>query len=148
MDLFIAPTIGFDLLYAFVIVRLHRRDLRTLHGRDFGRAGSPPGGKVGKCRRWRGLPRGQAGNRPQVWQRHTHVVYEQVGTRFKYRPLVVSLTSPRDAWQLFVEALAPVLDLEGACLSPARSKPGRSEKDGEEPKVMDLRVISIPSDVC
>ena len=27
MDLFIAPTIGFDLLYAFVIVRLDRRDL-------------------------------------------------------------------------------------------------------------------------
>src|SRR3989441_8110920 len=27
MDLFIAPTIGFDLLYAFLIVRLDRRDL-------------------------------------------------------------------------------------------------------------------------
>jgi transposase InsO family protein len=27
MDLFVAPTIGFDLLYAFVIVRLSRRDL-------------------------------------------------------------------------------------------------------------------------
>ncbi len=27
MDLFIAPTVGFDLLYAFVIVRLDRRDL-------------------------------------------------------------------------------------------------------------------------
>ena len=27
MDLFIVPTIGFDLLYAFVIVRLGRRDL-------------------------------------------------------------------------------------------------------------------------
>jgi hypothetical protein len=27
MDLFVAPTIGFDLLYAFVIVRLGRRDL-------------------------------------------------------------------------------------------------------------------------
>ena len=27
MDLFIVPTIGFDLLYAFVIVRLDRRDL-------------------------------------------------------------------------------------------------------------------------
>ena len=27
MDLFIAPTIGFDLLYAFVIIRLDRRDL-------------------------------------------------------------------------------------------------------------------------
>jgi hypothetical protein len=27
MDLFIAPTIGFDLLYAFAIVRLDRRDL-------------------------------------------------------------------------------------------------------------------------
>ena len=27
MDLFIAPTLGFDLLYAFVIVRLDRRDL-------------------------------------------------------------------------------------------------------------------------
>jgi hypothetical protein len=27
MDLFVVPTIGFDLLYAFVIIRLARRDL-------------------------------------------------------------------------------------------------------------------------
>ncbi len=27
MDLFVVPTIGFDLLYAFVIVRLDRRDV-------------------------------------------------------------------------------------------------------------------------
>ena len=27
MDLFVVPTISFDLLYAFVIVRLGRRDL-------------------------------------------------------------------------------------------------------------------------
>jgi hypothetical protein len=27
VDLFVAPTIGFDLLYAFIIVRLARRDL-------------------------------------------------------------------------------------------------------------------------
>ena len=27
MDLFVVPTIGFKLLYAFVIVRLDRRDL-------------------------------------------------------------------------------------------------------------------------
>ena len=27
MDLFVIPTIGFDLLYAFVIIRLDRRDL-------------------------------------------------------------------------------------------------------------------------
>jgi transposase InsO family protein len=27
MDLFVVPTIGFDLLYAFVIIRLGRRDL-------------------------------------------------------------------------------------------------------------------------
>ena len=27
MDLFVVPTIGFDLLYALVIVRLDRRDL-------------------------------------------------------------------------------------------------------------------------
>lgn len=30
MDLFVVPTIGFDLLYAFVIVRLGRRDLVSL----------------------------------------------------------------------------------------------------------------------
>jgi hypothetical protein len=30
MDLFIAPTINFDLLYAFVIVRLDRRELSTV----------------------------------------------------------------------------------------------------------------------
>jgi hypothetical protein len=27
MDLFVVPTIGFDLLYAFVIIRLDRRDI-------------------------------------------------------------------------------------------------------------------------
>jgi len=27
MDLFVVPTIGFKLVYGFVIVRLHRRDL-------------------------------------------------------------------------------------------------------------------------
>jgi hypothetical protein len=27
MDLFVVPTIGFKLLYGFVIVRVHRRDL-------------------------------------------------------------------------------------------------------------------------
>jgi len=32
MELFVAPTIGFDLLYAFIIVRLARRDL--LHARS------------------------------------------------------------------------------------------------------------------
>ena len=31
MDLFIVPTIGFDLLYAFVIVRLDRRDLVSIN---------------------------------------------------------------------------------------------------------------------
>jgi transposase InsO family protein len=32
MDLFVVPTIGFDLLYAFVIVRLDRRDLVWING--------------------------------------------------------------------------------------------------------------------
>ena len=31
MDLFVVPTIGFDLLYAFVIVRLDRRDLISIN---------------------------------------------------------------------------------------------------------------------
>jgi hypothetical protein len=32
MDLFVVPTIGFDLLYAFVIVRLGRQDLVWIVG--------------------------------------------------------------------------------------------------------------------
>jgi hypothetical protein len=39
MDLFVVPTIGFDLLYAFVIVRLDRRDLDQRHSRSDGRMG-------------------------------------------------------------------------------------------------------------
>jgi hypothetical protein len=31
MDLFVFPTIGFDLLYAFIIVRLDRRDLAWIN---------------------------------------------------------------------------------------------------------------------
>src|SRR6267154_145315 len=36
MDLFVVPTIGFDLLYAFVIVRLGRRDLIWIRDRIYG----------------------------------------------------------------------------------------------------------------
>ena len=41
MDLFVVPTIGFDLLYAFVIVRLDRRDLVVdqRHSKSDGRMG-------------------------------------------------------------------------------------------------------------
>jgi transposase InsO family protein len=31
MDLFVVPTVGFDLLYAFIIVRLDRRDLAWIN---------------------------------------------------------------------------------------------------------------------
>jgi len=31
MDLFVVPTIGFELLYAFIIVRLDRRDLAWIN---------------------------------------------------------------------------------------------------------------------
>jgi len=31
MDLFVVPTLGFDLLYAFVIVRLDRRNLVSIN---------------------------------------------------------------------------------------------------------------------
>ena len=31
MDLFVVPTIGFDLLYAFIIVRIDRRDLAWIN---------------------------------------------------------------------------------------------------------------------
>ena len=41
MDLFVVPTIGFDLLYAFVIVRLgpQRAHLDQRHGKSQGRMG-------------------------------------------------------------------------------------------------------------
>jgi hypothetical protein len=40
MDLFVVPAIGFDLLYAFVIVRLDRRDgLDQRHSKSDGRMG-------------------------------------------------------------------------------------------------------------
>ena len=32
MDLFVVPTLGFDLLYAFIIIRLNRRDLVWING--------------------------------------------------------------------------------------------------------------------
>ena len=31
MDLFVVPTLGFDLLYAYIIVRLDRRELVSVH---------------------------------------------------------------------------------------------------------------------
>jgi hypothetical protein len=40
MDLFVVPTIGFDLLYAFVVVRLDRRPrLDQRHSKSDGRMG-------------------------------------------------------------------------------------------------------------
>jgi hypothetical protein len=68
MDLFVVPTIGFGLLYAFVIVRFDRRDLvwinftanptaEWLHVRY---AGIPPGGDSA-------LPHPRS--RPYLWQR-------------------------------------------------------------------------------
>jgi len=40
MDLFVVPTIGFKLLYAFVIVRLDRRDLVRISVTAYPTAGS------------------------------------------------------------------------------------------------------------
>jgi hypothetical protein len=37
MDLFVVPTIGFDLLYAFAIVRLERRDLVWINSQQIRR---------------------------------------------------------------------------------------------------------------
>ena len=37
MDVFVVPTIGFELLYAFVIVRLDRRDLSGSTSQDIRR---------------------------------------------------------------------------------------------------------------
>jgi hypothetical protein len=44
MDLFVVPTVGFDLLYAFVIVRLgpQRPGLDQRHKESDGRMGCPP----------------------------------------------------------------------------------------------------------
>ncbi|MCA6112847.1 hypothetical protein [Bradyrhizobium cenepequi] len=44
MDLFVVPTVGFDLLYAFVIVRLDRRNLVWVNvaRKSDGRMGCPP----------------------------------------------------------------------------------------------------------
>jgi hypothetical protein len=41
MDLFVVPTIGFDLLYAFVIVRLDRRDLVWITSQQIQRLNGP-----------------------------------------------------------------------------------------------------------
>ena len=40
MDLFVVPTIGFDLLYAFVIVRLDRRELVWINARYYNDIGT------------------------------------------------------------------------------------------------------------
>ena len=36
MDLFVVPTIGFKLLYGFVIVRIDRRELDQCHNKPYG----------------------------------------------------------------------------------------------------------------
>jgi hypothetical protein len=44
MDLFVVPTIGFDLLYAFIIIRLDRRDLVWIqrHNKSYRRMDCAP----------------------------------------------------------------------------------------------------------
>jgi hypothetical protein len=66
MDLFVVPTIGFDLLYAFVIVRLGRRDLVWINV-----TANPTAEARSSSRHWptksahcRGLPTGVL-NQPQ-----------------------------------------------------------------------------------
>src|SRR5258706_16188299 len=58
MDLFVVPTIGFDLLYAFVIVRLDPRNLVLINGT------ANPTAKWGSSEIKEGFPWGEAPGSP------------------------------------------------------------------------------------
>jgi hypothetical protein len=72
MDLFVVPTIGFDLLYAFVIVRLDRRDLVWIN------ATANPTAEWVACKITEAFPRDEA---PHYLIRDHDQIYVSVVTR-------------------------------------------------------------------
>ena len=78
MDLFVVPTIGFDLLYGFVIVRIDRRDLVWIN------VTSEPDSRVGCTPNHRGISLGwgsalyDPGPRSDLW-RHRHAPISRHG---------------------------------------------------------------------
>jgi hypothetical protein len=49
LDLFVVPTIGFELLYGFVIVRIDRRDLVWINVSGVDRTPDHRGFSLGRC---------------------------------------------------------------------------------------------------
>jgi hypothetical protein len=69
MDLFVVPTIGFDLLYAFVIVRLDRRDLAWI---SVTQPDSRVGCQITEAFPWDGTPGYMIRDRDRIYgRRHT-----------------------------------------------------------------------------
>jgi hypothetical protein len=68
MDLFVVPNIGFDLLYAFVIVRLDRRDLVWINVTATPRA-EWIAWQITEAFPWNDAPRYMIRDRPDLWPR-------------------------------------------------------------------------------
>jgi hypothetical protein len=66
MDFFVVPTIGFRILYGFVIVRLHRRDLVWINVTTNSTA-EWVARQVTEAFPWEGAPRYMIRDRDRIW---------------------------------------------------------------------------------
>ena len=91
MDLFVVPTIGFDLLYAFVIMRLDRRDLVWINV-----TANPTAGWVARqiteAFPWDGAPRYMIRDRDRIYGTFVTRRLRTMGIRDKP-------TAPASPWQ-------------------------------------------------
>ena len=105
MDLFVVPTIGFDLLYAFVIVRLDRRDMVWINVTTNPTA-EWIARQIREAFRWDDAPKYLIRDRDQI--------YGAVVTRLRAMGLRDKLTAPASPWQNgFAERLIGSIRREG-----------------------------------
>lgn len=91
MDLFVVPTIGFDLLYAFVIVRLDRRDLVWINVK------ANPTDEWIACQLTEAFPWGEA---PRYLIRDRDQIYGSIVTsRIRAMGIRDKPTAPASPWQ-------------------------------------------------
>src|SRR3979411_1374310 len=77
MDLFVVPTIGFDLLYAFVIVRLGRRDLVWINVTAYPIA-DWVARQITEAFPWNGAPRSMTRDRDRIYnETRTHLALDK-----------------------------------------------------------------------
>ena len=114
MDLFVVPTIGFDLLYAFVIVRLDRRDLVWINVTTIPTS-EWVARQITEAFPWNEAPRYMIRDRDRIYGAVVTRRLRAMGIRDKP-------TAPASPWQNgFAERLIGSIRVSRSCHHPGRS---------------------------